>query len=127
MTDLRRSARPASAELAEHETTVVNLNQAVRDGLPLNGCTTYEEWDLMRRELFAEHDGDARIEEITVQHGEYETALCAGSEGRVVACWYTSTGECHIQSPKQACLDIAAALNNMLNNSLKHGWGEVNG
>lgn len=121
-------ARQVEADEQLEKTGVVNLNQLVRNGLPTSSCTTYDEWDLIRRELFKAHDGDAAIEGVEVEHYEHETVVYLVQPelgGQVVASWCCATGTCRIKAPRQAAQDIAESIGNLISNSLQYGWGEV--
>ena len=114
----------ADAELEAQKArgTSQNLNAMVRDGMASGSNATYEEWDMARRELFKLHEGDAAVEASNVVHGEWESYMTIGNEGRVVAVWYGSTGDCYVLSPAKAAEYMAEAFQNLVRNSLQHGW-----
>jgi len=86
----------------------------------LPGNTTYEDWDAMRRERFAIVDEFGGREcDVTVQHGEYETALFFGNNGNSgIAEWRTWEGTCSIMTKRQAIFCIVEGIKNYMMNAL---------
>jgi len=99
-----------------------SIEQVAREGFKTTPDTTYEEWDAMRRTLLAKVDG---YDEVEVRHGQYESTLFHGTDGRVVASWYPATGTCSVHTPDTIAEYIADDVRNYIRNAMRYSTSTI--